>query len=66
MSAPDSIEFNIKDDWIRICDKFDKILLRANKINKPRPVADTARDKTQETRIEGFIRIRPSRIWELV
>lgn len=53
--------------WYRICECFedDKFLIRANHISKSIVVPDTARDKTQEAKVKGFVRIRPKRTFNI-
>ena len=62
---PNEITFRVDNDkWIRICEKIhDKILVRASKIGKIYVFPDTHRDKTQQIDVEGFVRIKPKRIW---
>jgi len=55
-----------KSRWIRICEVIsDKILLKANRIGKQHVVPDTHKDKTRQVDAEGFVRIRPKRIWDI-
>lgn len=60
------ISFGIdKNMWIRLCEKCDKWLFRANYFGKKKIQPDTASDKTQQIDAEGFVRARPKREWDL-
>lgn len=54
------------NDWLRLCElDVDKWLIRANKIGDKRVVPDTGKDRCQELSVEGFVRARPKREWDV-
>ena len=62
----DNISIRVDSDkWFRLCEICDKWIVRANTIKKPRTVPDTARDRTNQCAVEGFVRVRPAREFEI-
>lgn len=67
MSSSDECSVRIDSNgWFRLCElDIDKWLVRAANIGDPRVVPDTGRDQAQETSVEGFVRVKPKREWDV-